>query len=206
MRDLFLFSSDAALAAMSDVFGEIARDLAVTVVAGTYFARGTDAAGRPTLTDRALVFGPSGGLVYEQDKAYLTEFEEAMGVSPGDPAAAHAFAVGGRRVVLTICRDTFFDAWDAAYAGADLWVDIKGNGEPYTPEVAQRFARAVPVRLRASGVAAGLTVCLTGKLLDFVWEGPSSVSRLLADGTVVEGERARSARGEEIVVADVGAP
>ena len=95
---------------------------------------------------------------------------------------------------------------DGRFADADLWIDIKGNGEIYTPEVEERFGRALPARLESSGVTAGLTVCLTGRLLDFVWEGPSSVERLDEAGGPVSVLRARSVRGEEILVADIGLP
>ena len=201
VREVFLGTSGFAFRAMCEVFGEIAATYGVHVVAGTYFARVTDGSGRAALANRALVFGPDGELTYAQDKVFLTDFEDALGMVPGSLDAAHLLDVDGLRVALTICRDTFFDVWERRFPGADLWIDIKGNGEPFTPEVERSFARALPERLGASGVPAGLTVCLTGELLEFVWEGPSSVEALDGEGRAVSVARARAVRGEETLVA-----
>lgn len=205
VRDVFLAASGYALGAMREVFGQIAAANRVTVVAGTYFARLADGSGPPALRNRALVFGPDGRVLYEQDKVYLTDFEDLLGMEPGTLGAARLFAAEGLRVGLTVCRDTFFDVWERPLAGVDLWIDIKGNGELFTTEVEERFARALPARLRASGVRAGMTVCLTGALLDFVWEGPSSVERRGAGGEVESAVRARSVRADEVLVADIRA-
>lgn len=206
MRDLFLAGSDEALRGMGEIFGGLAAAHGLTVVAGSYFARGIDGAGNTVLLHRALVYAPDGRLLYSQDKVFLTEFEEEIGMLPGSSSAARPFMVERYLVGLTICRDTFLDLWERLYAGVDLWVDIKGNGEPYTPEVEERFTRALPARLRSSGVRAGLTVCLNGALLDFVWEGPSSAVRQREDGTIETLAAAHSARGEEVLVVDLAGP
>ena len=197
VRDVFIAGSGVAERAMRDIYGEIAGALGVTIVAGTYFA--ADPRAR-VLTNRAVVFGPDGELLYQQDKVLLTEFEEGLGLAPGEMDGARAFEVAGRRVALTICRDTFLEEWEWQHRAADLWIDLRANGEPFGPEVAERFEHALPARLLGSGVRHGITVCLTGKLLEFLWEGPSSHLRRGETGLESVASAATWDRGEVMVL------
>jgi predicted amidohydrolase len=175
LRELFLLNSGWVERAMESVFGDLAGRYGVTILAGSYFAW-AEAENGAGLTNRAVVFGADGRRVYQQDKVYLTPFEEELlGLSPGKLSAAAPFRVAGARVGLTICRDSFFSAWEEQLRGSDLWVDIKANGTAYTEEERRRFERALPARIRSGGVPYGLTVCLTGAYLDLLWEGASAL-------------------------------
>ena len=199
LRELLLLNSGWVERALEEVFGRLAREHGVAILAGSYFARPDDP-GPVRLTNRAVVFGDDGRRLYEQDKVYLTPFEEELlGLSPGEPAEARPFALGGARVGVTICRDTFFSDWEPRLAGSDLWVDIKANGTPYTQEERQNFERALPARIRSGEVPYGLTVCLTGEFLDLMWEGKSSLVRKEPPDRVLTVGAAASPQEEEIL-------
>ncbi|MCX7041003.1 MAG: hypothetical protein NT005_17965, partial [Spirochaetes bacterium] len=184
LRQVFLGQASMVQDLVCEVFGSLARQYGVAIVAGTAFARvageGTDAdggaGGTVELRNRAFVFGRDGRLAYTQDKVYLTEFEtDVAGLSPGRVVEAAPFAIAGARIGLTLCRDTFFDAWEERFRGLDLWIDMKANGVPFTAEEREGFARALPARLPGAGVRHGITACLVGRYLDLAWEGESSV-------------------------------
>ncbi len=198
--DFFAAHADEAQGWATQVFGEIAREQRAWVVAGTWFA--PDGAGG--LRNRALVMSPDGAVAYTQDKVFLTEIEEQMlRMSPGSVQAAHGVSIRGRDVRLTICRDTFERDWEAQHRGADLWIDIKANGAAFTGEERASFARALPARLAPARVSYGLTVCLTGSLLEFLWEGESSFIRADPAGGTVTLQAARSAAASEVMVVRV---
>jgi predicted amidohydrolase len=198
LRELFLLNSALAERSLRELFGGLARRYGVAIGAGTWFAP-VDAGGRVGLVDRAVIFDSSGTELYAQDKVFLTPFEEeALGLLPGRLTDARTFLLKGSRLALTICRDSFFEEWDALLAGAELWVDLKANGEPFTQAARQSFQRALPARLRESGVPYGLTVCLTGELAGLAWEGESFLSQQ-ADGAVRTLKRAASADSGDIL-------
>jgi predicted amidohydrolase len=177
--DFFASRAPAAEAWIREVFATIARDHHAWVVAGTWFAPD----GSAGLRNRALVFGPDGALVYTQDKVFLTDIEiELLHMSPGSMEAATGVHIRDTDVRLTICRDTFDPGWEARNRGADLWIDIKANGAAFDQGERESFGRALPARLGRSGVPWGLTVCLTGSLLEFFWEGESSFIATGSDG------------------------
>lgn len=202
-RDLFLLNSGIAERAAKEIFGGLAQRYAVAIVAGTYFAWEGEVEG-VRLTNRALVFDRQGRLAHVQDKVFLTEFEESLlGISPGRLDKSGPFLLEGRRIGLTICRDTFFEQWESQLAGSELWVDIKANGVPFTLEEQERFLRALPARLRSGSVPYGITVSLTGRLLDLGWEGESSFIARTPSGEVEFLARASSPYDEEIILATV---
>jgi predicted amidohydrolase len=204
LRDLFLFNSGLAERIMEDVFGTLARRHGVAIVPGTYFAwseRGAAA----ELVNRLVVYDRSGKVIYRQDKVFLTPFEvDQLGISPGVLEEAEPFVLQGHRIGMTICRDTFFSQWLKVHDGVDLWIDIKANGALYTQEERQRFLRAVPARIAEGDIPYGLTVCLTGTLLDMFWEGESSLVRKDPDEQVRSMEKASSASREEILFFEIG--
>jgi predicted amidohydrolase len=205
LRELFLLNAGFVERMIADVFGGLARRHGVYILGGSYFAPAGDGAPRRNgpweaqLRNRAFLVGPSGAVVYRQDKVFLTEFEiDVIGLSSGRLEDARGFGVDGRRIGLTICRDTFHREWEERFRGYDLWLDIKANGAAYTPEEAASFQRALPARIGPAGVEFGITACLTGRFLDLFWEGESSVVR--ADERSVRPIRvASSPRGEEIL-------
>jgi len=203
LRELFLLNAGLAEAAARELFGGLARRHRVALGAGTLFAaergdRGT------RLVNRALVFGRDGKLLHAQDKVLLTEFElEALGLEAGSLDRARPFLLEGRRIGLTICRDTYLEEWELLLAGCDLWVDLKGSGQPFTEQARERFRRALPARLASSGVRYGLTVCLTGRLCGLIWEGESFLVVLNGDGQVRTAVRAASPAGEEILLLEL---
>jgi len=199
LRDLFLLNSGLAERAARELFGELARRHGVAIGAGSWFAA-ESRGGRTSLVNRAVIFDERGGELYSQDKVFLTPFEEELlGMEPGRLQEAAPFLLRGRRIGLTLCRDTFFAEWERALAGAELWVDLKANGEPYTADVRESFLRALPARLPGSGVPYGLTLCLTGSLAGLVWEGESSLVLWEPDGGLRVLIRAGSPTGEDIL-------
>jgi predicted amidohydrolase len=199
LRDLFLLTSGWVERALEEVFGKLARGHGVAILAGSYFAWTAGQEGA-RLTNRAVVFGADGRRLYQQDKVYLTPFEEELlGLSPGRISDGRPFSVAGARLGLTICRDTFFPAWEDRLEDSDLWIDIKANGTAFTQEERQRFERALPSRIRSGEVPYGLTVCLTGELLDLAWEGVSSLVAKVAKTEVATRQTAVSPREEEIL-------
>jgi predicted amidohydrolase len=148
----------------------LAREYGVAIVAGTYFAP----AGGAGLRNRTLVFDEDGTLLHEQDKVFLTAFEDrVLDLDEGDLDAAKTFEIDGVEIGLTICRDSFFSDWEHALGDSDLWLELRANGEPYNEEVRRRFDGALPERVGATSAAAGVSASLTGSFLDLVWEGPS---------------------------------
>lgn len=199
LRQVFLEQAGVVQDLVEEVFGGLARRHGVAIVAGTAFAR---VGGE--LRNRAFVFGRDGTLVYTQDKVYLTEFEiDVVGLSPGLVVDAAPFTAAGARIGLTLCRDTFFEAWEERLRGVDLWIDIKANGVPFTAEEREGFAAALPARLPGAGVRNGITACLVGRFLDLAWEGESSVIESI-DGEVRVRASASSAREQEILRAEIG--
>jgi predicted amidohydrolase len=208
LRQIFLEQAAMVRDLVCEVFGGLARQYGVAIVAGTAFARvagdGTDTDRTVELRNRAFVFAPDGRLAYTQDKVYLTEFEtDVVGLSPGRLVEAAPFTIAGARIGLTLCRDTFFDAWEERFRGLDLWIDIKANGVPFTAEEREGFAKALPARLPGAGVRHGITACLVGRFLNLAWEGESSVIEC-AGGIVMVQVSASSARDSEILRAEVG--
>jgi predicted amidohydrolase len=148
----------------------IARRYGVALVPGTFFVadNGGDVRNRSYLIDR------SGQVVYFQDKVYLTPFEQdVLKLAPGRVDDAKPIRLGGRALGLTICRDTYFDSWEDPFADVDLWVDLRANGERYSPSVRERFTATLPERVRAVDALGGVNASLTGRYLDLFWEGPA---------------------------------
>ena len=174
LKEFFISESGGIELMMDRIWGGLAAKYGVYIVAGTYFAVFEDSAGRE-LRNRLVVYGPGGRVVYTQDKALLSSFEEEMlMLSTGSIHDADGIFIGDAEVVFTICRSTFLEQWEDIHAGADIWIDIKAEGVPFDEEVRRRFVKALPSRIAGSDVPYGLTVCLTGRFLDLSWEGKSS--------------------------------
>jgi len=203
-RDLFLFNSGLVERAMEEIFAALAGQYEVTILAGTYFAW-SEKGREVRLVNRTVVFNQEGNIAYTQDKVYLTPFEEQLlGISPGLIQEAAPVELNGYRIGITICRDTFFRPWVEVHSGSDLWIDIKANGTAFTGEEQERFLRAVPARIAESDIPYGLTVCLTGSLLDLLWEGESSLVSKDRDRGFLFVEKATSASEEEILFFSIG--
>ncbi|MFW5689201.1 MAG: nitrilase-related carbon-nitrogen hydrolase [Spirochaetota bacterium] len=173
VRELFVREARWLGETTRTIWSELADTHEATIIAGTGFMEASDG-GRRVLRNRALVFDESGALVYWQDKAYLTPMEASvLGLDAADTEPAEPFEVDGVSVGLTICRDTYFESWHEEFPEIDLWVDLRANGEPYTPEVYERFLATLPERVEASSAVAGVNASLTGSFLDLAWEGPS---------------------------------
>jgi predicted amidohydrolase len=207
---------------MNRIWGGLAQRHSVWIVAGSYF--GADQTNGSRLYNRAVIYGPEGDVIHEQDKVFLTPFEKSLlGLSSAEIGDAETFLIDGWSCALTICRDSFFDEWNERFGNADLWIDIKANGEEYGEQTPALFAKALPERIGETGVPYGLTACLNGSFLDLLWEGPSSVIRYEESrSSEPEGEggngpgkgsggwryvrRAESAEEPEIVVAELSLP
>ncbi len=190
LRTIFLKQADYTRERLDAVWGGIADRWNVTIAAGTYFARHYTAPSRETtsskkeeLRNRLLVYGPDGNCIYTQDKVYLTDFEiEEVELSPADVDDAGSFTVIGKKIGITLCRDTFFDVWNEKMEDAFLWIDLKANGAVFSMEEKVRFVQALPERISETKVPFGLTVCLTGRFLDLFWEGETSFIRPTENG------------------------
>lgn len=177
----------------------LAREYRVAIVAGTYFAP----IGEGSVHNRAIVFDDDGTLIHEQDKVFLTAFEDrVLDLEEGDLEAAETFEIDGFEIGLTICRDSFFSDWEPEFGGADLWLELRANGELYTEEVRRRFDGALPERVGATSAEAGVSASLTGSLLDFVWEGPSYV----VDGSGRRVGASDDVRGSSVLMVEVRRP
>lgn len=178
------------------MWSRLAREYGVAIVAGTYFAP----VGEEGIRNRALVFDEDGSLLHTQDKVFLTAFEDQLlDLEEGDLEAAGTFEIDGFEIGLTICRDSFFSEWEPELGDADLWLELRANGELYTEEVRRRFEGALSERVEATAVGAGVSASLTGSLLDLVWEGPSYV----VDGNGGRVEASDDVRGTGVVVTEV---
>jgi predicted amidohydrolase len=199
LRDLFLLNAGLAEREARELFSGLAAKHGVAVGAGSRFAA-ESSAGRTVLVNRAEIFDERGGELYAQDKVFLTPFEQdLLGLAPGRLEAARFFLLRGRRLALTLCRDSFFREWESVLSGVELWVDLKANGEPFTSQAREGFQRALPARLAGAGVPYGLTLCLTGNLAGLAWEGESSVVRWQPGGEAAVLARTGTASGEEIL-------
>jgi len=169
IRDLFIEESER-MEELMDQWGELSQKYGLYIVGGSYFAYR-----QGQLTNQLAIYGPEGNRVYSQDKFFLTDFEAQIGgVSPGSSETPEGVSIQGKDIVFTICRDTFLKRWETLYNEADLWIDIKANGEIYGEEQVALFSRALPARLGQTDVPYGATVCLTGRFLELFWEGESS--------------------------------
>ncbi len=149
-------------------WGRLARKYGKYILAGTYYAVEGD-----KIYNRALIYGPEGALYHTQDKVFLGDIEiNAVGLDRGDIDNAVPFTIRGKTFFLTICRDTYNEAWDSIVPPVDLWIDIKANELPYTREY---YSGALPSRLPESQADLGLTVSLTGSIGGYVFEGYSTL-------------------------------
>jgi predicted amidohydrolase len=204
LRDLFLLNSGLTERLMEDIFATLAGRHGVAIIPGTYFAW-SGPEGGADLVNRVVVYDNNGEIVYTQDKVFLTPFEEhLLGISPGLLERAEPIVIQQKRIGITICRDTFFSQWQQVLSGVDLWIDIKANGAVFTEQERQGFRRAVPARIEEGDIPFGLTVCLTGSLLDMIWEGESSLARNDPGEEIRFVERAASASEEEILFFSIG--
>ena len=173
IRDLFSREDKRNSSFLDDLWGSLALRYKVYILAGSRFTLSPD--GRD-LYNTAIVYGPDGGKIYQQNKYFLTDFETGiLGLTSGDPRDCRGFMVKERLIRLTICRDTFLTDWESLYDTGYLWIDIKANGVPYTPDQAALFTRALPSRLKNTTIPWGITACLTGHFLDLLWEGESNI-------------------------------
>lgn len=174
--DVFIEQSDTVRDMMDNIWGSLARKYNIFICPGSAFIADADENNIPALFNRLFLYNNKGQKVYQQNKVFLTPFEEdLLHLSPGAAADARPTAVNGRDIVFTLCRDTFFSLWENRFPSADLWFDCKANGAEYDADQKENFLQALPERITSGNVPIGCTVCLTGRFLDLLWEGESSV-------------------------------
>jgi predicted amidohydrolase len=169
IEELFHLRSQTVMRSAMGIWRDLASRFEVAIVPGTFFVRqGTE------LRNRLVVINAEGQVIYQQDKVYLTEEEEELaGLEPGSLAQAHPLRLEGVDLALTICRDTYFDAWNHELKDADIWIDLRANGQLYSQEVRRRFDGALPERVEETAAGAGVSATLTGEFLDLLWQGPA---------------------------------
>jgi predicted amidohydrolase len=181
-------------------WGGLAREYRVDILAGSYFAVHVTGDGRLELRNRLLYYDRRGHRSYTQDKVYPTPFEyEFLGLRPGRLRAARPMVKRGVRIGISICNDTFYEAWEPHFRD----IDIKANNADFTDETRALFRRALPARISGAEGTIGITVCLGGTFLDLFWEGPSSIIEGASTGYRVL-RRASSPELPEILIADLG--
>ncbi|MCK5251053.1 MAG: hypothetical protein KAJ98_13870 [Spirochaetaceae bacterium] len=146
---------------------ELSRERDYAILAGSTLILDTDG----NMRNRALLFSAEGELIWTQDKVFPGDPEVSLlNLKTGRIDDARSFEIDGFNFVTTICRDTYHDGWEKALPEAHLWIDIKANELPYTRAY---YDEALPDRLPGSPTDAGLTVSLSGKILGFVFTGPT---------------------------------
>ncbi len=182
LRDLFIAGASSTELFLNSLWSDLARKYKTYILSGSRFAYTPLQDG---LMNQAVVYAPDGSIAYTQSKYFLTEFEEdILGLSPGDLRDIQGFTIKDHLIRLTICRDTFLKKWEYLYTEGDLWIDIKANGTAYTPDQRDLFTRALPARLAETPIPYGITACLTGRFLDLLWEGESSIIYNESGGSV----------------------
>lgn len=149
------------------IWSEIAAERGYAILAGSTLVVGPNGG----IRNRALLFDRNGTLQWTQDKSFPGAPEtELLSLTAGRVSDAEPFVVDGRHIVTTICRDTYNEVWEEVLPPADLWIDIKANELPYTPEY---YDEALAERLPDSPIDRGLTVSLAGEILGFRFSGPT---------------------------------
>jgi hypothetical protein len=155
-----------------EMWTELAIEYEVSIIPGTFFW----ARGKTDMVNRLFVITKSGTVEYQQDKVYLTpEESRVFRLSPGNVEDASSVTVEGISIGVTICRDTYFDAWEDVLGASDVWIDLRANGERYSQAVRDRFMATLPDRVARTDAAVGVNASLTGSFLQFFWEGPAYV-------------------------------
>lgn len=169
LKSFFLENDNSLL--LDRIFGRLSREFNVYILAGTSFVPERD-----ELLNRAFLYNPKGKRIYHQDKVYTTDFERIyIGMDSGSQGKAKYLPLGNRKIVLTICRDTYFESWDKYWKEVDLWIDISANEAVYGPVSMESSSEALLQRLDNRPNTTGISVCLAGYFLDFIWQGISSV-------------------------------
>ncbi len=184
IQDMFCKESHAVYQKLS-IWQEIARRNHCYIIPGTFFVY--DPAIKH-LVNRWVLIAPDGSIIHYQDKVFCTPFEtKYCGVEGSTVAAAYPIKIAGKKIAVTICRDTFFDQWDAHFGSVDLWIDIKANGAVFDAKEQETFTHGVLERITKSRSSYGLTLCLTGSFLDLFWEGRSTL--ITQQGDVLESSK-----------------
>lgn len=157
---------------IAEIWSEVAAEYEVWIIAGSGFVPAPEGG----VNNRVWVYDRAGELAYHQDKVFLTDFErDNLGVVPGTVGEAEMFEVEQIELAVTICRDSYFDAWEEEFSAADAWVDVRANGEEYSEAVRRRFDTALPERVAETPVPMGMSTSLNGEFLDLLWQGPAFV-------------------------------
>lgn len=157
---------------IAEIWSEVAAEYAVWIIAGSGFVPAPEGG----VNNRVWVYDRAGEIAYHQDKVFLTDFErENLGVVPGTVSEASTFEVDRIELAVTICRDSYFDAWEEGFSAADAWIDVRANGEKYSQAVRRRFDTALPERVAETPVPIGMSTSLNGVFLDLLWQGPAFV-------------------------------
>ncbi len=169
LGDLLVAKAPGLLEESLGRWSKLAAEYEIALVPGTFFVP-VDG----ELRNRLYLIDADGTKHYYQDKVFLTPEEDTLlDLSPGRVADASTVNLGDVSLAITVCRDSYFSEWDEILGDADLWIDLRANGEPYTPEVRRRFGGTLPERVDSTEANGGVSATLTGGFLDLVWEGPA---------------------------------
>ncbi|MFO8042466.1 MAG: nitrilase-related carbon-nitrogen hydrolase, partial [Alkalispirochaeta sp.] len=107
---------------ITEIWSEVAAEYEVWIIAGSGFVPAPEGG----VNNRVWVFDRAGEIAYHQDKVFLTDFErDNLGVVPGTVSEADTFEVEEIELAVTICRDSYFDAWEEEFSAADAWIDVR---------------------------------------------------------------------------------
>ncbi|MBN1646421.1 MAG: carbon-nitrogen hydrolase family protein [Spirochaetales bacterium] len=171
LHKIFLHNDCAGT--MDRIWEALAVKHSLYILGGTYFAADTKTG---KLYNRAVVYGPDGKRFYEQDKVFIAPLEkEYFRLDGACMSDAGLFTVNGKKIALTICRDTYYEDWEKYFSAADVWINIKANNGPIRSDKGSCFTWSLVDRVRGSGVGYGISACLTGELFGQRFEGKSVV-------------------------------
>jgi len=173
--DLFASSAFWVRLLIDELYGSLARKYEIYLVAGTYFHQDPDLDVQ-RVSNRLVMYDPTGQVIHEQDKVFLTPFESvALGLSPGRLATIEPVVIENLSLGFTICRDAFQSDWDSLYFGTDVLVDLKAENVDIEEQPWDYVSEAIPERVQKTEADYGLTVHLVGSFLDLFWEGSTSL-------------------------------
>ena len=145
----------------------------------------------PRVYNTAFVFGPSGRLLFSQDKVFLTPEEMSLGISSGNITEVLPFEIEGRKIGIAISLDAFTPQYISRLEDAEIiiqpdanpgkWNSILSNGR-WQPEEWMDSAYYITQRMvKAKHV---INPMMVGNLMDIRFEGQSSITKKAEKGDI----------------------
>jgi len=191
---IFLSLTEKFVAEFYDLFSSLSREYSVYTVTCNNMAKFVKEVGKIKIIDNsiyntAFVFNPSGNLIFQQDKVFLTQMEKDLGISSGKISGVSTFSIEGKEIGIAISLDAFSPQYVARLERAEVviqpdanpvkWNSFLENGR-WQPEEWMESAYYIAQRLGT--VRYVVNPMMVGSLLDIRFEGQSSITKK-AEGT-----------------------